>query len=57
MKLPEMITIGESMVVFSPNVPGPLRYVPQLPNMWLAPSLMYVGLTRLGHSADLSEGW
>ncbi|HHV43668.1 MAG TPA: sugar kinase [Firmicutes bacterium] len=52
MKLPEMITIGESMVVFSPNVPGPLRYVPQFTkHVAGAESNVCVGLTRLGHSA------
>ncbi|MCK9221486.1 MAG: sugar kinase [Limnochordia bacterium] len=52
--MPELITLGESMVVFSPNTTGPLRYVHEFSkHVAGAESNVCMGLTRLGHSAGL----
>ncbi|MEH7235314.1 sugar kinase [Bacillus sp. JJ1562] len=51
---PELVTIGESMVVFEPATDGPLRYVPQFNKKFGgAESNVAIGVTRLGKSA----GW
>jgi 2-dehydro-3-deoxygluconokinase len=51
---PELVTIGETMVVFEPMAEGPLRYVGHFKKGYGgAESNVAIGLTRLGHSA----GW
>ncbi|MDK2789441.1 MAG: 2-dehydro-3-deoxygluconokinase [Epulopiscium sp.] len=54
MKVPEVVTIGETMVMFSPESSGPLRYVSNFrKRMAGAESNVAIGLCRLGHSS----GW
>ncbi|MET3698581.1 5-dehydro-2-deoxygluconokinase [Bacillus oleivorans] len=51
---PELVTIGETMVMFEADSDGPLRYVPQFNKRHGgAESNVAIGVTRLGHSA----GW
>ncbi|GAA0321507.1 sugar kinase [Bacillus carboniphilus] len=51
---PELVTIGETMVVLEAAEDGPLRYVPQFNKRHGgAESNVAIGVTRLGHSA----GW
>jgi len=52
--MPEVITIGETMVLFSPMQNGPLRYVHGFQkSMAGAESNVAIGLTKLSHSC----GW
>lgn len=52
--MPEVVTIGETMVLFTPEHDGPLRYVHRFAKgIGGAESNVCIGLTRLGHSA----GW
>lgn len=52
--MPEMVTLGETMVLLTPRVTGPLRYCPQFDRTaGGAESNVAIGLTRLGHTA----GW
>lgn len=52
--MPEVVTIGESMIVFSPRQNGPLRYVSNFQKRVAgSESNVAVGLVRLGHSC----GW
>ncbi len=52
--MPEVVAIGETMVLFTPDLDGPLRYVHQFrKGIGGAESNVCIGLTRLGHSA----GW
>jgi 2-dehydro-3-deoxygluconokinase len=52
--MPEVITLGETMVMFSPEGQGPLRYVQQFRKRIAgSESNVAVGLCRLGHAA----GW
>lgn len=52
--MPEVITIGETMVVFDSTTPGPLRYATQFTcHTGGAESNVAVGVVRMGHSA----GW
>lgn len=51
---PELVTFGETMVIFDPIDMGPLRYVHQFQKRFGgAESNVAVGVSRLGHSA----GW
>jgi len=52
--MPEMVTLGETMVLLTPKATGPLRYVTQFDRtMAGAESNVAIGLARLGHST----GW
>lgn len=52
--MPEVITLGETMVLFSPNQSGPLRYVHNYQKRIAgAESNVAIGIARLGHSS----GW
>ena len=52
--MPEVITIGETMVVFDSTTAGPLRYASQFTcHTGGAETNVAVGVVRLGHSA----GW
>ncbi len=52
--MPEMVTLGETMVLFTPRATGPLRYVTQFDRtIGGAESNVAIGLARLGHST----GW
>lgn len=52
--VPEVITLGETMVMFSPEGQGPLRYMHQFRKRIAgSESNVAVGLCRLGHTA----GW
>lgn len=52
--MPEMVTLGESMVLFTPNLSGPLRYATQFDRtVGGAETNVAIGLARLGHST----GW
>lgn len=52
--MPQVVTIGETMVMFSPESNGPLRYVHNFQKrMAGAESNVAIGLCRLGHSC----GW
>lgn len=52
--MPEMVTIGETLVAFCPVQNGPLRYVPEFrKSIAGAESNVAIGLCRLGHSC----GW
>lgn len=52
--VPEVVTLGESMVLFTPESDGPLRYVHRFTKrIGGAESNVCIGLVRLGHSA----GW
>ena len=52
--IPEVITLGETMVLFSPEGQGPLRYMQQFRKRVAgSESNVAVGLCRLGHTA----GW
>ena len=52
--MPEVVTLGETMVVFDSATPGPLRYAHQyVSHTGGAESNVAVGLVRQGHSA----GW
>lgn len=52
--MPEVITIGETMALFVPTVPGPLRYATHfVKTTGGADSNVAIGLVRLGHTA----GW
>lgn len=52
--MPEMVTLGETMVLFTPKATGPLRYSPQFDRTaGGAESNVAIGLARLGHST----GW
>lgn len=54
MKQPELLTFGETMVVFDPVGKGPLRYVGQFNKRFGgAESNVAIGVSRLGHTA----GW
>lgn len=51
---PDIITFGETMVIFDPTYQGPLRYVHQFHKRFGgAESNVAIGLTRLGHTT----GW
>lgn len=51
---PEVVTFGETMVIFDPSFDGPLRYVHQFQKGFGgAESNVAIGVTRLGHTA----GW
>ncbi|HEY65316.1 MAG TPA: sugar kinase [Caldilineae bacterium] len=52
--MPELITLGETMILFSPEADGPLRYVDRFQRRAAgAESNVAIAVTRLGHSA----GW
>lgn len=52
--MPELITLGETLILFSPEVDGPLRYVDRFQRRAAgAESNVAIGVSRLGHSA----GW
>ncbi|GAB4557189.1 MAG: sugar kinase [Anaerolineae bacterium] len=52
--MPELVTLGETMILFSPESAGPLRYVDRFERRAAgAESNVAIALTRLGHSA----GW
>jgi 2-dehydro-3-deoxygluconokinase len=52
--MPEVITLGETMVLLDPATPGPLRYVHEFTKrMGGAETNFAIGVVRLGHSA----GW
>lgn len=52
--MPELVTLGESMLVMRPNQPGPLRYAHQFTrSVGGAESNVAIGMCRLGHST----GW
>lgn len=52
--MPELITLGETLILFSPEVDGPLRYVDRFQRCAAgAESNVAIGVSRLGHSA----GW
>ena len=52
--MPDVVTLGETMVLFTPMGDGPLRYVHHFEKGSAGPqSNVCIGLTRLGHSA----GW
>lgn len=52
--MPDVVTLGETMVLFTPMGDGPLRYVHHFEKrIGGAESNVCIGLTRLGHSA----GW
>lgn len=52
--MPEVITLGETMVLFDPATPGPLRYVHEFTKrIGGAETNFAIGVVRLGHSA----GW
>ncbi len=52
--MPEIITLGETMVMFSPEQYGPLRYVQRFQKRIAGTeSNVAIGLTRLGHQT----GW
>jgi 2-dehydro-3-deoxygluconokinase len=52
--MPEVVTLGETMVLFSPEQNGPLRYVRSFQKRIAgAESNVAIGLVRLGHSC----GW
>lgn len=52
--MPEMVTLGETMVLMTPRATGPLRYVAQFERtIGGAESNAAIGLARLGHST----GW
>ncbi|MCD6290646.1 MAG: sugar kinase [Anaerolineae bacterium] len=52
--MPELITLGETMILFSPEMNGPLRYVDRYRRRAAgAESNVAIGVTRLGHTA----GW
>jgi 2-dehydro-3-deoxygluconokinase len=52
--VPEVVTLGETMVLMDPSTSGPLRYVPFFhKSIAGAESNLCIGLVRLGHSA----GW
>ena len=52
--MPDVVTIGETMVLFTPEHDGPLRYVHRFAKgIGGAESNVCIGLVRLGHSA----GW
>lgn len=52
--MPELVTIGETMVVFDGEMPGPLSYVSKYErHTGGAETTVAVGVVRLGHSA----GW
>lgn len=52
--MPEVVTLGETMVCLNPLRPGPLRYVPLFAKSVAgAESNFAIGVARLGHSA----GW
>ncbi len=52
--MPNLITLGETMVVFDPTVNGPIRYVDQFRKRFGgAESNVALGLSRLGHQV----GW
>jgi 2-dehydro-3-deoxygluconokinase len=52
--MPELITLGETLILFSPEVDGPLRYVERFQRRAAgAESNVAIGVSRLGHSA----GW
>ena len=52
--MPEVLTIGETMVLLSPERAGPLRYVHSFSkSMAGAESNVAIGLARLGHSCGL----
>jgi 2-dehydro-3-deoxygluconokinase len=53
-RMPEVITLGETMVMFSPEQSGPLRYVPRFQKRIAgSESNVAIGLVRLGHDS----GW
>lgn len=53
-KVLDVVTIGETMVLFTPNTEGPMRYVQQFSRKYGgAESNVAIGLARLGHQA----GW
>ncbi|WP_308215406.1 PfkB family carbohydrate kinase [Sinobaca sp. H24] len=50
----DVITIGETMALFSPNTPGRMRYASSFDRKFGgAESNLAIGLARLGHEA----GW
>lgn len=52
--MPEVVTLGETMVLFSPDQQGPLRYIHHFSKRIAgAESNVAIGLARLGHSS----GW
>ncbi len=52
--MPEVVTMGETMVMFSPEQSGPLRYVPRFQKRIAgSESNVAIGLVRLGHDC----GW
>lgn len=52
--MPELVTLGETMVMFNPMAGGPLRYVSTFQkHVGGAETNVAVGIVRLGHSA----GW
>ncbi len=52
--MPEVITLGETMILFSPETDGPLRYVDRFQRRAAgAESNVAIGIARLGHTA----GW
>ena len=52
--MPELITLGETMVLFSPEIDGPLRHVERFQRRAAgAESNVAIALARLGHTA----GW
>ncbi|MEW6624668.1 MAG: sugar kinase [Bacillota bacterium] len=54
MKLPDLVTIGETMVVFDGSKPGPLSYIESYErHTGGAETTVAVGVVRLGHTA----GW
>ena len=52
--MPELITLGETMILFSPESDGPLRTVDRFQRRAAgADSNVAIAVTRLGHAA----GW
>jgi 2-dehydro-3-deoxygluconokinase len=52
--MPELITLGETLILFSPESDGPLRYVERFQRRAAgAESNVAIGVARLGHTA----GW